>query len=210
MPLTASSQINKNAFKQRQEMMKMNRKLQDTKVSKASKNRAKDDKKEGWKPSGPLTLEQQYERAAVYQNSFEDDMVTPKFVYGEGQSIGSAYDGAMLQARELARQNLISSIESDINQIIENNVSNNNMSSDEATTVSKTLSRSRNVITKKLGQTIPAIERYRKLPNGNYEVYVQTYYSMDKARQITQTVLRAELEKESEHLGEQLDKMMGW
>ena len=42
-----SAQINKDAYKQRSEMMKFNKKLQDAKVSKASKNRAKEDKKDG-------------------------------------------------------------------------------------------------------------------------------------------------------------------
>lgn len=205
-----SAQINKDAYKQRSEMMKFNKKLQDAKVSKASKNRAKEDKKDGWKASGSMPLEQQYERAAVYENSFEDDMVTPKFVSGEGQSVAGVYDGAKMQALELARQTLIGSIETDITQLVDNNISNNQISSDDATTVVKTLNRSKSIMSKKLGQTIPAIERYRKLPNGNYEVYIRTFYSMDRAREISKAVLRAELEKESEDLAKKLDKMLGW
>ncbi len=208
--VTVTAQINKDAYKHRSEMLKLNKKLQNTKVSKASKKRAKEDQKEGWKASGSLPLEMQYERAAVYENSFEEDLVTPKFVNGSGQSVGSVYDGAMMQAREMARLNLIGSIESDITQLVDNNISNNQLSSQDATTVAKTLSRSKSIMSKKLGQTIPVIERYRKLPNGNYEVFVQTFYSMDQARAITKNVLRVELEKESEDLAGKLDEMLGW
>ena len=157
-----------------------------------------------------MLLEQQYERAAIYMNSFEDDLVTPKFVHGEGLSVGAVYDGAMMQARELARLNLIGSIETDIAQVVENSVSNNQLSSNEAASVVKTLSCSKSIISKKLGQTIPAIERYRKLPNGNYEVYVQTFYSMDKARELSKETLRSELENETEGLGEKVCDIMGW
>lgn len=204
------AQLDKDAYKKRTEMMKLNKKLQDQKVSKASKQRAKEDRKDQWKAAGALTLEQQYERAAVYENSFEDDMVTPKFVSGEGMSTAMVYDGARMQALELARQSLIGSIESDITQLVDNNVSNNQMGNDEATTVVKTLSRSKSIMSKKIGQTIPAIERYRKLPNGNYQVYVRTFYSMDKAREIAKSVLRAELEKESQGLAEKIDDILGW
>lgn len=190
--------------------MKLNKKLQDIKVSKTSKNRAKEDIKLGWKTSGSLSLEQQYERASIYENTFEDDGVTPKFVAGEGLAVGEVYDGAKMQALELARQTLVGSIESDVTQLIDNTVNNSQMGVDDAATVVKTLSRSKTILSKKLGQTIPAIERYRQLSNGKYQVYVRTFYSMDKAREIAKSVIRAELEKDSQKLAEQLDSMLGW
>lgn len=209
-PSSLFAQINKDAYKQRAEMMKLNKNMQDAKVSKASKKRAKEDAKSGWKASGSLLLEQQYERASVYENSFEEDLVTPKYVAGEGQAVGAVYDGAKMQALELARQTLIGSIEADIAQCVDNNVSNNQLGSDEAATVAKTLSSSKSIMSKKLGQTIPAIERYRKLNNGSYEVYVRTFYSMDKAREIAKSVLRAELEKEGQELADKVDQLLGW
>lgn len=209
-PLSVSAQISKDAYKQRAEMMKFNKSLQDAKVSKGSKKRAKEDSKDGWKASGSLLLEQQYERAALYENSLEDDGITPRFVAGESQAVGQVYDGAKMQALELARQNLVGSIETQIAQVVDNNVANNQIGQGDATTVVKTVSSSKSIISKKLGQTTPVIERYRKLKNGNYEVYVRTYYSMDKAREIAKEVLRAELEKEGSNLAEKVDQMLGW
>ncbi len=57
---TASAQISKDAYKKRSEMMGLNKKLQSEKVSKASRQQAKEMKKDGWKVApGALTLEQQ-------------------------------------------------------------------------------------------------------------------------------------------------------
>ncbi len=209
--LTGSAQINKNSFKTRQETMKLNKKLQNEKVSKASKQRAKEDKKDGWKASGGLTLEQQYERATVYMNSFEDDGVTPIWVFGEGQSIGAVYDGAKRAALTMARTNIIGSIEADITEIADNSVSNNQLSSEDAVTLAKTVTASKSMMSKRLGQTVVAIERYRKLRNGKYEVYVQIFYNMNTAREIVKSTLRAELEKENKELSEKLENdILGW
>lgn len=208
---TASAQISKDAYKKRSEMMGLNKKLQSEKVSKAARKQAKEMKKEGWKVApGALSLEQQIERSALYQNSFEDDMVTPKFVWGDATSTAENYDAGKMQALELARTNLVGSIETDITQIVENNQSNKQMGAGDAASVIKTLQASKSFVTKKLGQTIPVMEVYRELKNGNVQVRVQTFYSMDKAREVTKQVIREELEKQGGDLQNKLDEILGW
>ncbi|MCM1108765.1 MAG: hypothetical protein NC388_06885 [Clostridium sp.] len=165
--------------------------------------------KDGWKVApGGLPLEQQIERSALYQNSFEDDYVTPKFVWGDASATAEFYDAGKTQALAEARENLIGSIETNITQIVENNRSNKQLNSKDAASISKTLSASKSFITQKLGQTIPAIEVYRKLPNGNVQVRVQIFYSMDKAREITKQTIREQLEQSSDEIMEQLDKLI--
>lgn len=208
---TTSAQISKDAYKRRSEMMDLNKKLQSEKVSKASRQQAKEMKKEGWKVApGALSLEQQIERSALYQNSYEDDMVTPKFISGDAMSVAEFYDAGKMQALELARLNIVSSIETDITEIVDNNRANKQLAADDAASVLKTLKKSKSYVTKKLSQTIPAIEVYRELKNGNVQVRVQTFYSMDKARDITKQVIREELEKEGEELQGDLDDILGW
>lgn len=209
--MSVSAQISKEAYKQRSEMMGLNKKFQSEKVSKASRRQAKEMKKEGWKVApGALSLEQQIERSALYQNSFEDDMVTPKFVWGDATSTAESYDAGKMQALEQARTNLVGSIETDITQIVENNQSNKQMGAGDAASVIKTLKASKSFVTKRLGQTIPVMEVYRELKNGNVQVRVQTFYSMDKAREVAKQVIREELEKEGEELQGTLDELLGW
>ncbi|MDE7377494.1 MAG: hypothetical protein K2N13_00850 [Paraprevotella sp.] len=181
-------------------MMGLNKKLQSEKVSKAARKQVKEMKKEGWKVApGALSLEQQIERCALYENSFEDDMVTPKFVKGEAMTNAEFYDAGKMQALATARENLIGSIETNITQLIESNGSNKQLRGEDAASVSKILSASKSFITQKLGQTIPAMEVYRELSNGNVQVLVRTFYSMDKAHEITKQAIREQMEKNSIH-----------
>ena len=209
-PLFSQAQNMKDRFKQRKELLKMNKDMQGVKVSKESRKLAKEMKKEGWKVApGVLPLEQQIERSSLYQNLFEEDLVTPLYVWGDANSVSENYDAGKMQALELARPNLVGSIETNITQIVEHNRDNKQLSAGKAASVVKTLSASKSFITQKLGQTIPVIDTYRELPNGNVMVRVQTFYSMEKAREIALDVVREELEKEGENLGNELDQLMG-
>jgi len=135
--------------------------------------------------------------------------MTPKFVSGDASSTAENYDAGKMQALELARQNLVGSIESNITQLVENNRDNKQLNAGKAASVIKTINTSKSFISKKLGQTIPVIEVYKELPNGNVIVRVQIFYSLDKARDIVQNAVREELEKEGEELGDELDELMG-
>ena len=134
--------------------------------------------------------------------------MTPKFVSGDASSTAENYDAGKMQALELARQNLVGSIESNITQLVENNRDNKQLNAGKAASVIKTINTSKSFISKKLGQTIPVIEVYKELPNGNVIVRVQIFYSLDKARDIVQNAVREELEKEGEELGDELDELM--
>lgn len=204
------AQITREQFKQRSEMMGLNRKLQEIKVSKDTRKQAKQLVKEGWKVApGGMSIEKQLARAELLDNSFEEDGVTQKYAKGDATSTAESYDAGKMQALELARLNLVSSIETDITELAETNRSNKDISADNAASVIKVLRSSKSFVSKKLGQTNSVIEMYRELPNGNVQVRVQTYYSMDKAREIAKSVVREELEKQGDGLQDQLDDIFG-
>ena len=195
----------KEKMQQRAEIVKQNNKLQGLDIDKASKKQAKQMKKEGWKVApGHLPLEQQISRSTLYQNQFEDDFITPKYVWGDATSVSVNYDGGKMQALALARVNLVSAIENNITQIVENNRDNKQLDAGNAATVVKTLSSSKSFVSQRLGQTIPVVEVYRDLPNGNKEVRVMVFYSMDKAREVAREAVRDQLEKEGEQLEEKV------
>jgi len=207
---TMPAQITREQFKQRSEMMGLNRKLQEIKVSKDTRKQAKQLVKEGWKVApGGMSIEKQLARAELLDNSFEEDGVTQKYAKGDATSTAESYDAGKMQALELARLNLVSSIETDITELAETNRSNKDISADNAASVIKVLRSSKSFVSKKLGQTNSVIEMYRELPNGNVQVRVQTYYSMDKAREIAKSVVREELEKQGDGLQDQLDDIFG-
>lgn len=197
MSAQSSTMTNKEKMKQRKEILKQNNKLQKVNVDKASRKQAKQMKKDGWKVApGNLPLDQQISRSTLFQNQFEDDLITPKYVWGDATSVSANYDGGKMQALALARVNLVSSIENHVTQIVENNRDNKQLDAGNAATVIKTLSESQSFVTKRLGQTIPVVEVYRDMPNGNKEVRVMIFYSMDTARDIARDAICEQLEKE--------------
>lgn len=196
-------------MKQRKELQKANRNLQKSKIDKGTRKLAKQFEKEGWKiMPGNLSIAQQQERATLYQNQFEDDLLTPMYVWGDASSISENYDGGKFQAIELALLNLVDNLEKQLTKIVETRRDNAQISADDAATVMKTLSSSKSYVTKKLGQTTTVVEMYRPLKNGNVEVRVQIYYSMEKAREIALEAMREQLEKEGQQLGNELDKAL--
>lgn len=52
-----------------------------------------------------------------------DENGYPLYIMAEAMSVGENYDAAKMQATELAKQNLIAQVETNVNTIIENDVS---------------------------------------------------------------------------------------
>lgn len=197
-------------MKQRKELQKANRDLQKSKIDKDTRKMAKSFEKEGWKVMpGNLSIAQQQERATLYQNQFEDDLLTPLYVWGDASSVAENYDGGKFQAIELAQMNLVDNLEKQLTKIVETRRDNGQIAPGKAATVTKTLSNGKSIVSQKIGQTTPVVEMYRPLANGNVEVRVQIYYSMEKAREIALQAIREQLEKEGKDLGKDLDKALG-
>ncbi|MFI3259558.1 MAG: hypothetical protein R3Y16_05635 [Rikenellaceae bacterium] len=93
--------------------------------------------------------------------------------------------------------------------MVDNSVSNEQLSADEAATITRTMSESKNLVTQKMGRLIPVVETYRVLDNKNKEILVRLSYDMDRAMQAAKEVVRAELEKRGTELRGQLDKALG-
>jgi len=196
-------------MKERSAVQKASRKMDDAKVSKAVKKQVKQYKKEGWTTMpGQLPMEQQLERAAMLQNQFEDDLLTPKYVWGDATSVAQVYDAGKMQALDLARQNLASSIETQVARLISDNVSNDQVSQGQITSLVQSMSKSKSKVTQKLGQTVPAVEMYRKLDNGNVEVRAQIFYSMDKARDVMREAIRQQMLEEGKQMSAEVDKLL--
>lgn len=180
------------------------------KSTKSARDEAKILKKEGWTTApGALPLEKQLDRSYMMQAEV-DDNYQPRFIMSDAMSIGENYDGAKLQALELAKQNLAGQIESQIAMIVENEVSNSQLSAGEAATITETISASKNLITKRLGRVVPVVELYRVLDNQNKEVLVRIAYNTDNAMQAAKTVVKEELAKRGDELHDQLDKALGF
>lgn len=139
-----------------------------------------------------------------------DDNMYPKYLMGEAMSVGENYDGAKMQALELAKQNLAGQIQTEVTALIENSVANNQLGAEEAATVTKSVMAAKNLISQSIGRTITVVELYRTLNNKNKEVLVRIAYNGEMAKAAAKKAMREELEQKGNDLHEKLDSLLGW
>lgn len=207
---TVSAQSQKDIFKERKQMAKLTKTELDKRASKAARAAAKTYAKQKWAvPVGALPLEKQLDKAYNMQYQFETADL-PMYVMGEATAIGQNYDAAKMQALELAKINLAGQMQTEITALIESSVANEQISSTDAASISKSVMSSKSLISQTLGRVIPVVECYRDTNNGMKEVRVQVAYSYKAAADAARSIVKAELEKSSQNLAKQLDQVLGF
>lgn len=200
----------KQIRKERQEIKKLAKQELTSRVDKVTRKEAKRLKKEGWVVSpGALPLEKQLERAYTMEYEYDENLY-PKYIMANAQSIGENYDAAKTAATSLAITNLAGQIQTEVTALIENTVANQQLSADDAASISETVMASKNLISQSIGRIIVVVECYRILNNKNREVMVRIAYNGDMAKEAAKKAIRQELEKKGQNLHEHLDTVLGF
>lgn len=203
------AQLTKEQINQRREIKKLAKKELSDKATKDARKQAKALAKEGWMPAaGALPLERQLDRSYLMQNEFDDDLF-PKYLWGEASSVGSNYDAAKMQALELAKINLAREIQTEVAALVENSVSNSQLSAEEAASVTKSVMAAQSLIQQSIGRTVTVVEMYRTLKNKNKEVSVRIAYNSDMAKSAARKAIQDDLAKEGKELQDKLSNMLG-
>ena len=206
----AWAQLSKEQIQERREIQQASREAVNKKVTKAAKKAAKTMKKEGWLVTpGSLPLEKQLDRSFTMQMQY-DELLFPTYMMAEAMSIGESYDAAKMQAIELAKLNLAEQIQTEVTALIENSVANEQLSQEEAASVTKSILAGKTLISQSLGRIIPVVEVYRPLENKNKEVLVRIAYNSDMAKAAAKAAVRKNLESGAEDLHRKLDVIIGW
>ena len=92
--------------------------------------------------------------------------------------------------------------------MVDNQVSNKQLSADEAASISQTVSAGKNLISQKIGRVIPVVEMYRSKSNGNKEILVRVGYNARMAKEIAKDAIRDELQQKGEDLSKKLDQLL--
>ncbi|MFR9603698.1 MAG: hypothetical protein SNG02_07495 [Rikenellaceae bacterium] len=194
--------------KERKEILKMSRDELNQKATRDARKDAKKLQKEGWKATpGALPLEKQLDRSYIMQYEY-DESGYQTYLFGEAMSVGQVYDGAKVQALELAKLNLVSQIQSDVSALMESTVANEQLDSDEAATVVESVMASKSLISQSIGRTITVVEVYRDLSNKNVEVMIRIAYNSEMARKAAIEVVRKDLKAKGNALHEELDEII--
>lgn len=205
---TGLAQSQKEIRKERKETTKLSKSELNAKASKAARKEAKTLKKEGWQNApGALPIDKQLDKSYMMQYEYEDDLF-PKYIMGEAMSIGQNYDAAKMQALELAKQNLAGQIQTEVTALIENTVANEQLSPEEAASVTKSIMASKNLISQSIGRTLPVVELYRTLPNKNKEVLMRIAYNGKMAKAAAIKAIKSDLEKRGDELHKKLENAL--
>jgi hypothetical protein len=178
-----------------------------SKAVKEARKEAKKYSKDGYYVApGALPLEKQLESAWMKQYE-TDEKGNPKYIVASGISVAETQTAAKLQANETAKLELAGQISSNIAALIENSIANQQLNTEEAASVTKTVAASKNLIAQELGRVIPMVEMYKNIGK-NIEVNVRLAYDAATAFDIAKKTIRKNLEEETKIAHEKLEKLM--
>lgn len=204
------AKISKEELKERKELAKASKKELNEKASKAARKEAKKLTKEGWMTApGALPLEKQLDRTYSMQFQYDSEGF-PLYIMAEAMSTGGNYDAAKMQALELAKQNLAGQIQSEVTALVENTVANEQMDQSDATSITRSVMASKNLISQSIGRVIPVVETYRTVNGRNKEVLVRIAYSQEMAKSVAKKAIKQELEQRGEDLHGKLNELLSW
>lgn len=206
--MNAMAQNSKEAMQAQKEMNKYTKDQLTQKATKEARKAAKQYKKEGWTVTpGALPIEKQLDKAYLMQHEM-DDYGYPKYLMGEGMSIGESYDAARFQAAEMATLNLAGEIQREITELVDNSRANKQLSADEAASIIESVGAGKTLISQSIGRVVRVVEMYRTLKNKNKEVLIRVAYNAEMAKEAAKNALRDELKKKSEDLHNKLEQIL--
>ena len=180
-----------------------------TRAPREVRRAASDYEKQGYKVAvGAPTIEMQITEAWLKRQE-TDENGYPKYFVGDATSVGETQIAAKLQATEAAKLDLAGQISTNVAALIENNIANSQINTEEAASVTKTVAASKSLIAQKLGRTLPLVEMYRNIGK-NMEANVSIAYSHEMAKETAKQTIRKSLEEETEILQEKLERLMNF
>lgn len=176
-------------------------------LDKSAESEAKRLEKEGYYvPPGAVPLAMGLAESYKYQVQ-KDDNGYPKYITGEAAAIGGTKIAAKNQAMEAAKLELAGKIESNIAALTEQSIANEQLTQEEATSITETVTAAKNIISQKLGRIIVLFEAYKDMGR-NVESLVRIAYNQEMALEVTKEAIRDDLRKKSEDLHDKLDNLL--
>ena len=157
---------------------------------------------------GAPSLERQLTSAWMREVE-KDDNGYPLYIVATGRSVGETQIAAKLQATEAAKLELAGTIATNVAALIENNIANTQLNTQEAASVTKTVAGAKNIIAQEIGRTMTIVELYKDL-NKNIEANVRIAYNSEMAMDMAKKVVRQRLEEETDIVQQKLEKLLAF
>jgi hypothetical protein len=181
------------------------------KAMKLATKEAKKLRKSGWDVSpGSLPLEKLLEQAYI-KAELKTDKGGSKYLNADGNGVGETRTAAEAQALAIAKLALASQVESNIGAIISTAVGNEQLNNNDAASITKVISNSKEIIAQNLGYIEPSFKISRVTPGNknNTEVSIKIFYEVEQSMKIAKKIIKEELKDKLQMQEQQLDKLMG-
>jgi len=183
-------------------------KSKDLKAIKEAKKQAKKLKKEGWNVApGALPLEKSLESSWSMLLQRDDEGIK-KFLDADGNAVAETKTAADMQALEMAKLNLAGQIETEIAALVEGSIANEQLTREEAASVTKVITGSKQLIATTIKRVDPVYKVYRNVGKDNVEVQLKLFYNLDAALNTAKQTLRNKLADETDIIHDKLDKIL--
>ena len=179
---------------------------------KLARKEAKRLSKEGYYVvTATLPMDKQLERAYMRQLE-EDENGYARYLTASQESVAETKIAAKNQALEAAKLDLAGQIATNVVGLVENSFANKQLNMEEAASLTKTVTGSKNIIAQKLGRVIILFEAYKqdkalgKNKNIGYTCLIA--YNQETAWDTVKQTIREELEDEADDIHKKLDQIL--
>lgn len=168
-------------------------------VEKDAQKKAKEMEKDHWKVfSGALPIVRQYEEAYKLQRMKENG--EKMYIVRTGAAVGQNFSVAKAQAIENAKLEIAKSLESKYTGESELGMGNQEISIEDASSISTYSQSAINTVAKQLGRVNVVVETYKELPNKSVRVEVTVSYSAAQANLIAKKAAQKNLQEKTQEL----------
>jgi hypothetical protein len=197
-----------NANAQKKPIKAAEKELKSRTLKKARKE-AKQLKRDGYGVApGALPIDKQVEMSWIRSIEMEEESGYPKYITANGNAVGESITAAKLQANEIAKFELAGTIATNVAALIEGNIANAQLNTNEAASVTEIAGAIKNLVVQEIGRVIPLLEIYRPVGKNNVEVNIRIAYNSELAIEAAKKVFRKELKDKTNILHEKLDKLL--
>ena len=178
------------------------------KALKSAKKEARTLSKQGWKTMpGELPIEKMIEKAWMKQVA-EDEKGNPIYITADGNGVAETKTAAEAQALEFAKLQLAGTIETKVASIVNGNIANEQLSTEDAASVTQIVQSSKNIIAQQLGYINPAFKLYRDLDDKKIEVQTRIFYETKQSLVIAKKAIKKDLKEKLKKTDEEVDKLL--
>lgn len=177
------------------------------KPTKEVRKQAKEYEKQGYHVAvGAPSIERQLTDSWIKDTEKDDDGNRLYFI-GTGNSVGETQTAAKIQSTEVAKLDIAGQIGTQVAALVENNLANSQLNTEDASSVTQTVAASKSMIAQTLGR-VETLTEFYKDGDKTIEADVILGYNYEHAMKEAKAIVRKNLVEKTDILQDELDTIL--